>query len=337
MLRQAVNFKNSIKDSINQRVLNNIPMLPLNVEQVSNLCNIIEFKHQLNNELLSDKDFEFFMYLFKEKIVPGVDETSYLKANFLNKICLNKINTDLIDKKEAISILGTMQGGYNVEILTNLLDNYNLAELASNELKKTTLIFDHYYDIEKKSKMGNVYAKEIIKSWADAEWFKNNKPLNEKITLTVFKVNGDTNTDDLSPAQDAWSIPYIPLHAQSMLKNPRTGIIPDKDYEIGPLKMLEKLKNNLNPIVYVGDVVGTGSSRKSATNSILWHFGKDIPHVPNKRTGGYCFGTKIAPIFYNTMEDSGALPIEMDVGSFYSGQIIDVYPYQGITNDVERH
>ena len=339
MLRQAVNFKNSIKDSMNQRVLNNIPMLPLNVEQVSNLCSIIELKQYLNHELLSDEDFDFFMYLLKEKIVPGVDETSYLKANFLNKICLNKINTDLIDKKQAISILGTMQGGYNVEILTKLLDNHNLAEFASNELKKTTLIFDHYYDIEKKSKMGNIYATEIIKSWADAEWFKNNEPLKEKISLTVFKVNGETNTDDLSPAQDAWSRPDIPLHAQCMLKNPRPGIIPDKDYEIGPLKMIEKLKDNLNPVVYVGDVVGTGSSRKSATNSILWHFGREIPYVPNKKTGGFCFGGKIAPIFYSTMEDSGALPIELDVDKMYTGQVIDLYPYEKIvcdqnTNDI---
>jgi aconitate hydratase 2/2-methylisocitrate dehydratase len=333
MLRKAVNFKNSINNSLNERVINNIPMLPLNVEQVSTLCSIIELKQYLNYELLSDKDFDFFMYLFKEKIVPGVDETSYLKANFLNKICLNQINTDLIDKKEAISILGTMQGGYNVEILTNLLDNHNLAELASNELKKTILVFDHYYDIEKKSKMGNIYATEIIKSWADAEWFKNNKPLNEKISLTVFKVNGETNTDDLSPAQDAWSRPDIPLHAQSMLKNPRNGIIPDKDYEIGPLKMIKKLKKKLNPVVYVGDVVGTGSSRKSATNSILWHFGNAIPYVPNKKTGGFCFGGKIAPIFYSTMEDSGALPIELDVDKMYTGQVIDLYPYENIVCD----
>ena len=337
MLRQAVNFKNTIKEAMNIRNNNNLPMLPLNVEQVSNLCNIIESKEYLNHELLSDKDFDFFMYLFKEKIVPGVDETSYLKANFLNKICINQINTDLIDKKEAISILGTMQGGYNVEILTNLLDNHNLAQLASNELKKTTLIFDHYYDIEKKSKMGNIYATELIKSWADAEWFKNNKPLNEKISLTVFKVNGETNTDDLSPAQDAWSRPDIPLHAQCMLKNPRHGIIPNKEYEIGPLNMLEELKNKLNPIVYVGDVVGTGSSRKSATNSILWHFGDPIPYVPNKKTGGFCFGGKIAPIFYSTMEDSGALPIELDVDKMHTGQVIDLYPYEKIVCDQETN
>ena len=243
MLRQAINFKTSIKNSMNSRINNNLPMLPLNVEEVSNLCSIIELKNYLNHDLLSNEDYDLFKYLFKNKIVPGVAETSYLKANFVNKICLNQINTDLIDKKEAISILGTMQGGYNVEILTNLLDNHNLAEFASNELKKTTLIFDHYYDIEKKSKMGNIYATELIKSWANAEWFKNNKPLNEKITLTVFKVDGETNTDDLSPAQDAWSRPDIPLHAQSMLKNPRKGVIPDKDYEIGPLNMLETLKN----------------------------------------------------------------------------------------------
>ena len=226
-----------------------------------------------------------------------------------------------------------MQGGYNVEILTNLLDNHNLAELASNELKKTTLIFDHYYDIDKKSKMGNIYATELIKSWADAEWFKNNKILNEKISLTVFKVNGETNTDDLSPATDAWSRPDIPLHSLSMLKFPRDGIFPDTEFEVGPMKQIEELKKLGNPLVYVGDVVGTGSSRKSATNSILWHFGDDIPFVPNKKQGGFCFGNKIAPIFFNTMEDSGALPIELDVDKMYTGQVIDLYPYENIVCD----
>ena len=333
MLQQAVNFKTTIKNAMKTRGAQNIPILPLNTEEVSKLCTIIELKKYLTNHLLSEKDFNFFKFLFKNQIVPGVDETSYLKANFLNKICTGQINTNLIDKKEAISILGTMQGGYNIDILTKLLDNHNLAELASKELKKSTLIFDHYYDIEQKSKNGNIYATEVIKSWANAEWFTENKPLNEKITLTVFKVDGETNTDDLSPAQDAWSRPDIPLHAQAMLKNPRPGIVPDIDYEIGPLKMLDTLKNKLNPVVYVGDVVGTGSSRKSATNSILWHFGKEIPYVPNKKTGGFCFGGKIAPIFYSTMEDSGALPIELDVKNMYTGQEIDLYPYENIVCD----
>ena len=226
-----------------------------------------------------------------------------------------------------------MQGGYNVEILTKLLDDEELGQVACQELKKTLLIFDYYYDIEKKFKNGNKYAEELLNSWAEAEWFYNKKPVDEKIKLTVFKVTGETNTDDLSPAPDAWSRPDIPLHSLSMLKFPRNGIFPDIEFEVGPMKQIEELKKIGNPLVYVGDVVGTGSSRKSATNSILWHFGDEIPFVPNKKQGGFCFGNKIAPIFFNTMEDSGALPIEMDVSKLEMGQEIILYPHIGITQD----
>ena len=331
MIKNVSKFKNIIFKEIKERQKNNIPPLALNIDQVNDLCSIIK-----NNDYGKD-DIPFLSHSFKHRITPGVDETSYIKANFLNEICNNNITTNLINKREAVRILGTMQGGYNVEILTKLLDNDELGHYAFNELKKTLLIFDYYYDIEKKYKNGNVYAQKLLESWAKGEWFTERKSLDEKITLTVFKVNGETNTDDLSPAPDAWSRPDIPLHSLCMLKNPRDGIIPDKEYEIGPLSQINKLKEKGHPVVYVGDVVGTGSSRKSATNSILWHFGEDIPYVPNKRSGGFCFGGKIAPIFYNTMEDSGALPIEMNVENMYTGQVIDLYPYENITKDHESN
>ena len=206
-----------------------------------------------------------------------------------------------------------MQGGYNVAPLIELLDDEELADVAAQELKHTLLVFDAFHDVEDKMKAGNAKAKEVIESWAEGEWFTNRKDLSEKFTVTVFKVPGETNTDDLSPAQDAWSRPDIPLHGNAMLKNAREGIVPEKDGEIGPLKQMDELKAKGHPVAYVGDVVGTGSSRKSATNSVLWHFGDDIPYVPNKRAGGVCIGGKIAPIFFNTMEDSGALPFECDV------------------------
>lgn len=226
-----------------------------------------------------------------------------------------------------------MQGGYNVEILTKLLEKSETGLDAYKQLENTILIFDNYYKVEELYKNGNIYAELLIKSWADGKWFTKNPKVPEKITMSVFKVSGETNTDDLSPAQDAWSRPDIPLHSLCMLKNPRDGIVPDVEYEIGPMKLIEKLKHTGYPVVYVGDVIGTGSSRKSATNSILWHFGDEIEYVPNKKNGGFCFGNKIAPIFFNTMEDSGALPIEMNVENMYTGQIIDLHPYEGIVVD----
>ena len=320
-------FARGVQKQIRQRRALNIPPLPLHVNQVSQLCSILK-KHEYNIE-----DKSFLLEQFEHRITPGVDETSRMKAKFLHQICNYDIHCGIISPKKAIRMLGTMQGGYNVNILTQLLDDPIYQDDAYKQLKYTTLVFDSFYDVEEKYKNGNIYAEQLLHSWSQGEWFLNKPTLPDKITLTVFKVNGETNTDDLSPAQDAWSRPDIPLHARSMLKTPRDGIYPDEDYEIGPMTQLSGLKCLHHPIVYVGDVVGTGSSRKSATNSILWHFGKDIPYVPNKRNGGFCFGSKIAPIFFNTMEDSGALPIEMDVASMYTGQLIDVYPHKGYTSD----
>ena len=227
-----------------------------------------------------------------------------------------------------------MQGGYNIVTLVELLDDPELSDTTAQQLKHTLLMFDAFHDVAEKAKAGNANAKAVLQSWAEGEWFKNRAPVAEKITLTVFKVTGETNTDDLSPAPDAWSRPDIPLHALAMLKMARDGINPDVPGSVGPLKQMEELKTKGFPVAYVGDVVGTGSSRKSATNSVLWFFGDDIPNVPNKRAGGFCFGTKIAPIFYNTMEDAGALPIEFDCSDLAMGDVIDVYPYKG---EVRRH
>ncbi|MEC9295907.1 MAG: bifunctional aconitate hydratase 2/2-methylisocitrate dehydratase, partial [Pseudomonadota bacterium] len=235
----------------------------------------------------------------------------------------------LIDKIHAVKLLGTMQGGYNIATLVELLDDAELAKEAGEQLKHTLLMFDAFHDVEERAKAGNAVAKDVMQSWAEAEWFLSKPALAEKITLTVFKVPGETNTDDLSPAPDAWSRPDIPLHANAMLKNEREGIVPEVPGTTGPLKQIEEVKAKGFPVAYVGDVVGTGSSRKSATNSVLWFFGDDIPYVPNKRAGGFCFGGKIAPIFFNTMEDAGALPVEMDVSKLEMGDVIDVYPYEG--------
>ena len=334
MLRKSIfslqkRFSSTLKKKLDEKIrlreeLGIVPEI-LNYKEVEELCK------ELQNP--KDKEIPFLLNQFTQRIVPGVDDTSRLKANFLLDFCLQKINCPIMTEYDAIKILGTMQGGYSIEALIQLLEskNDNFAKLSSNELKKNILIFDYFYDIEKLSKKGNTYATNILASWANGEWFTKKSPIKEKITLQAFKVTGEINTDDLSPAQDAWSRPDIPLHALSMLKNPRDGIIPDDEYEIGPMKLIEKMKKNKYPIAFVGDVVGTGSSRKSATNSILWHFGNDISCVPNKRSGGFCIGGKIAPIFFNTMEDSGALPIEMNVDNIHMGDLIDIYPYEGKT------
>ena len=236
---------------------------------------------------------------------------------------------------EATEILGTMLGGYNIEALIACLDNDDLAATAVTALSHTLLMFDAFHDVDEKAKNGNAYAMQVMQSWAAGEWFTSRKQLEDKITLTVFKVTGETNTDDLSPAPDAFTRPDIPLHANSMFKMERDGIKPDDHGTTGPLKQIETIKAKGFPVVYVGDVVGTGSSRKSATNSVLWFFGDDIPAVPNKRAGGFCFGSKIAPIFFNTMEDAGALPIEMDVSNMHMGDVIDIYPYKGVVSNHE--
>lgn len=272
---------------------------------------------------------EFLLDLIVNRVPPGVDEAAYVKAGFLTALAKGETTSPLITPEKAVELLGTMQGGYNIHALIESLENDKLALIAAKALSHTLLMFDNFYDVEEKAKAGNVYAKQIMQSWADAQWFTERPELAEKITVTVFKVTGETNTDDLSPAPDAWSRPDIPLHALAMLKNAREGIEPDQPGSVGPIKQIEALNKKGFPLAYVGDVVGTGSSRKSATNSVLWFMGDDIPFVPNKRGGGVVLGGKIAPIFFNTMEDAGALPIEVDVSKLNMGDVIDIYPYKG--------
>ncbi|WP_312142086.1 bifunctional aconitate hydratase 2/2-methylisocitrate dehydratase [Atlantibacter hermannii] len=277
---------------------------------------------------------EFLLDLLINRVPPGVDEAAYVKAGFLAAIAKGEATSPLVTPEKAIELLGTMQGGYNIHPLVDALESEALAPIAVKALSHTLLMFDNFYDVEEKAKAGNAYAKQVMQSWADAEWFLSRPTLDDKITVTVFKVTGETNTDDLSPAPDAWSRPDIPLHALAMLKNAREGIEPDQPGSVGPIKQIEALQQKGYPLAYVGDVVGTGSSRKSATNSVLWFMGDDIPNVPNKRGGGLVLGGKIAPIFFNTMEDAGALPIEVDVSNLNMGDVIDIYPYKG---EVRNH
>ncbi len=271
---------------------------------------------------------EFLLDLLSERVPAGVDEAAYVKAGFLAAIAKGEAKSPILNAEQATHLLGTMLGGYNVQPLISLLDNPKLAKLAAEGLSQTLLMFDAFHDVQEKAEAGNAHAQAVLKSWAEAEWYTNRPKLPEKLTVTVFKVVGETNTDDLSPAQDAWSRPDIPLHAKSMLKVPREGIHNAE-------AQINDLKAKGFPVAYVGDVVGTGSSRKSATNSVLWFTGDDIPHVPNKRAGGVCIGGKIAPIFFNTMEDSGALPIECDVTVLNMGDVIDIHPYEGVIRNHE--
>ncbi|AJY50517.1 MULTISPECIES: bifunctional aconitate hydratase 2/2-methylisocitrate dehydratase [Halomonadaceae] len=309
------------RQHVEERAAEGIPPKPLTAEQVASVVELLKTPPAGEEEFILD--------LITNRVPPGVDEAAYVKAGFLTAVAKGEASSPLIDKVHAVKLLGTMQGGYNIVSMVELLDNEELAREAGEQLKHTLLMFDAFHDVETRAKNGNSVAKEVIQSWADAEWFLSKPALAEKITLSVFKVPGETNTDDLSPAPDAWSRPDIPLHANAMLKNERDGIEPVVQGTTGPLKQIEDVKAKGFPVVYVGDVVGTGSSRKSATNSVLWFFGDDIPYAPNKRAGGFCFGSKIAPIFFNTMEDSGALPVEMDVTNLNMGDIIDVYPYEG--------
>ncbi|MGE8327852.1 bifunctional aconitate hydratase 2/2-methylisocitrate dehydratase [Pseudomonas urmiensis] len=311
---------------IEERAALGIVPQPLNAEQTAGLVEL------LKNPPAGEE--AFLVELITDRVPPGVDEAAYVKAGFLSAIAKGEAKSPLIDRKHATELLGTMQGGYNIETLVALLDDAELGAVAAEQLKHTLLMFDAFHDVAEKAKAGNVHAKAVLESWAAGEWFTNRPAIADKYTLTVFKVPGETNTDDLSPAPDAWSRPDIPLHALAMLKMARDGIEPEQPGSVGPLKQIEAMRAKGFPVAYVGDVVGTGSSRKSATNSVLWFFGDDIPNVPNKRAGGFCFGTKIAPIFYNTMEDAGALPIEFDCTNLGMGDVIDVYPYKG---EVRRH
>ena len=297
-----------------------IPPLPLDAEQTAAVINLLKNDHD-ENELL--------LFLLKERVPAGVDDAAYVKAGFLSDLTKGETKSPYISKEDAVAILGTMLGGYNIQPLIDCLEINELADDAAAVLSNTLLIFDSFNDIFELSKT-NEHAKKVINSWANGEWFTSKEDIPENIRLTVFKVSGEINTDDLSPAPDAWSRPDIPLHALAMLKMPRDGINE-------PLKTIEDLKKKGNPVVFVGDVVGTGSSRKSATNSVLWHMGDEIPAIPNKKEGGFCFGGKIAPIFYNTLEDSGAFPVECDVSKLEMGQEIIFEPFKGKISDANTN
>lgn len=307
---------------VEERAAEGVVPKPLDAEQVAGLIELVKNPPQGEEAFILD--------LLENRIPPGVDEAAYVKAGFLTAVAKGEVASPLVSREKAAQLLGTMQGGYNIESLIELLEDAALAPIAVTALSHTLLMFDSFYDVEEKAKAGNVHAQQVLQSWADAEWFTSKNKVAEKITVKVFKVTGETNTDDLSPAPDAWSRPDIPVHAKAMLKMERDGINPDEQGNVGPIKQIEELQKDGIPLAYVGDVVGTGSSRKSATNSVLWFMGDDIPFVPNKRTGGICLGGKIAPIFYNTMEDSGALPIELNVQEMNMGDVIDIYPYEGV-------
>ncbi|MGC6376260.1 bifunctional aconitate hydratase 2/2-methylisocitrate dehydratase [Bisgaard Taxon 45] len=314
-------FLQSYQQHVDERAALGIVPKPLDAEQTAQLIELLKTPP-------ADKA-DFLLNLFETRIPAGVDEAAYVKASFLAAVAKRDVHCPLISAEKAVQLLGTMQGGYNIEPLLHALDDDTLAPIAVDALSATLLMFDNFHDVAERAKKGNRFAKQVLTSWANADWFLSRPKLAEKLTVTVFKVTGETNTDDLSPAQDAWSRPDIPLHALAMLKNPREGIEPDDAGNVGPITQLEQLKQKGFPLAYVGDVVGTGSSRKSATNSVLWFMGEDIPYIPNKRAGGVVLGGKIAPIFFNTMEDAGSLPIEVDVSELNMGDVIDIYPYQG--------
>ena len=312
------------RDHVAERAALGIPPLPLSAKQTGELIELIKNPP-------AGEDTAFLLDLLTHRVPPGVDDAAKVKASFLAAVAHGDIQVGLISKAKATELLGTMVGGYNVHPLIELLDDAEVAGVAAEGLKKTLLMFDYFNDVADKAKAGNAKAKEVVQSWADAEWFTSRPKVAEKITVTVFKVPGETNTDDLSPAPDATTRPDIPMHYLAMLKNtrPDAAFKPEKDGVRGPIQFIEDLKKKGNLVAYVGDVVGTGSSRKSATNSVIWATGQDIPFVPNKRFGGVTLGGKIAPIFFNTQEDSGSLPIEVDVSAFEMGDVLDVYPYAG--------
>ncbi|GAB2876164.1 bifunctional aconitate hydratase 2/2-methylisocitrate dehydratase [Microbulbifer echini] len=304
-----------------ERAEQGIPPKPLDAEQVAGLVELLKNPPKGEEQELVD--------LLTHRVPPGVDEAAYVKAGFLSAIIKGEAESPLIDRKHSVELLGQMLGGYNIHTLVEMLDDKELAELAAEQLKGTLLMFDAFHDVEEKAKAGNEFAKAVIQSWADAEWFTKRNKVPESIKVAVFKVTGETNTDDLSPAPDAWSRPDIPLHALAMYKMKRDGLEPEEAGVTGPLKQVEEVKAKGLPVAFVGDVVGTGSSRKSATNSVLWYFGEEMPGVPNKKGGGICIGGKVAPIFYNTMEDAGALVFEAPVDDLGMGDIIEIRPYDG--------
>ncbi|WP_142805278.1 bifunctional aconitate hydratase 2/2-methylisocitrate dehydratase [Tepidiphilus sp. J10] len=299
-----------------ERAALGIPPLPLSKEQTEQLVELL--RHPPAGEEA------FLLELLEQRVPPGVDDAAKVKAEFLARVAKGEESNPLLSRERATELLGTMLGGYNVQPLIDLLDDALVGPIAAEGLKKTLLVFDYFHDVKEKADQGNANAQAVLRSWAEGEWFTSRPPVPERIKITVFKVPGETNTDDLSPAPDAWSRPDIPLHALAMLKNPRPGIEPDEPGQRGPIRLIEELKKKGNVVAYVGDVVGTGSSRKSATNSVIWWTGQDIPFVPNKRYGGICLGGKIAPIFFNTQEDAGALPIEIDVSKMEMGDEVEL-------------
>ncbi|WNO06568.1 bifunctional aconitate hydratase 2/2-methylisocitrate dehydratase [Rhodoferax mekongensis] len=309
------------RDHVAERAALGIPPLPLSAKQTGELIELLKAPPAGEEATLVD--------LITHRVPAGVDDAAKVKASYLAAVAHGTEKCALISRARATELLGTMLGGYNISPLVDLLDDAAVAAEAAEGLKKTLLMFDQFHDVKEKADKGNTFAKAVLQSWADAEWFTSRPEVPQSITVTIFKVTGETNTDDLSPAPDAWSRPDIPLHALAMLKNKRDGITPEEDGKRGPVKFIEDLRARGNLVAYVGDVVGTGSSRKSATNSVLWFTGEDIPYVPNKRFGGVCLGTKIAPIFYNTMEDAGALPIELDVNQMNMGDVVELRPYDG--------
>ena len=308
-------------DHVAERAALGIPPLPLSAKQTADLIEL------LKNPAPSQADF--LLNLITYRVPAGVDDAAKVKASYLAAVAKGTEKCMIISREKATELLGTMLGGYNIGPLIDLLGDPEVGVVAAQALKKTLLMFDQFHDVKEKADQGNANAKAVLQSWAEGEWFTERPEVPQSLKVSVFKVTGETNTDDLSPAPDAWSRPDIPLHALAMLKNPRPGITPEQEGKRGPVKFIEELRAKGNLVAYVGDVVGTGSSRKSATNSVLWFTGEDIPFVPNKRFGGVCLGSKIAPIFYNTMEDSGALPIELDVSQMNMGDEVELRPYEG--------
>ncbi|MEC8157747.1 MAG: bifunctional aconitate hydratase 2/2-methylisocitrate dehydratase [Pseudomonadota bacterium] len=309
------------RDHVADRAAMNIPPKPLSPQQVADLVELLKAPPASEEDYLVD--------LISNRVPPGVDEAAYVKAAFLSDVALGNVECPLIDKVMAVDLLGDMHGGYNIETLVKLLSDSELGEQAATELKHTLLMFDSFYDVASLAKDGNANAQSVMKSWADAEWFTKRDELPESLKMVVFKVMGETNTDDLSPAPDAWSRPDIPLHARAMYKMTRDGLEPEDHGKVGPMVQIEAVKATGLPVAFIGDVVGTGSSRKSAANSVLWYLGQPVTGVPNKQMGGVCIGGKIAPIFYNTMEDAGALVFEAPVEKMGMGDIIDIRVYDG--------
>ena len=309
------------RSHVAERAALGIPPLPLSAAQTADLIELLKVPPAGEEAALVE--------LITHRVPAGVDDAAKVKASYLAAVAHGTERCPLITREKATELLGTMLGGYNIAPLIDLLDDPTVGAIAAEALKKTLLMFDAFHDVKAKADAGNAFAATVLRSWADAEWFTSRPEVPKSITVSIFKVAGEINTDDLSPAPDAWSRPDIPLHALAMHKNARPGIVPEEDGKRGPVKFIEDLRARGHLVAYVGDVVGTGSSRKSATNSVLWYTGEDIPFVPNKRFGGVCLGGKIAPIFYNTMEDSGALPIELDVSRMNMGDVVELRPYEG--------